>query len=93
MSFIKNLFNKIKNTVKKSEKNDWEDKALILSAKSLMNSEIWRRSPDFHNPKWIQEKGFSVYSQFDDDGIIQYLIYYLNLNQKDGQFIEFGVGD
>ena len=81
MSFIKNLFNKIKNIIKKSEKNDWEDKALILSAKSLMNSEIWRRSPDFHNPKWIQEKGFSVYSQFDDDGIIQYLIYYLNLYQ------------
>jgi hypothetical protein len=93
MIYIKNLFNKIKSIFKKSEKIDWEDKALILSAKLLMNSEIWRETPDFHNPKWIQEKGFSVYSQFDDDGIIQYLIYYLNLNKKNSQFIEFGVGD
>lgn len=74
--------------------NEWENQLLILEAKNLMASESWRSLPDFSNPKWIQNKEFRVYSQFGDDGIIQYLINYLQLNNGGGKnFIEFGVGD
>ena len=37
----------------------------------------------------IQEAEFRVFSQFGDDGIIQYLVSSLNIQQK--RFIEFGV--
>ncbi|HDN9016143.1 TPA: hypothetical protein P2I01_003037 [Aeromonas salmonicida] len=37
----------------------------------------------------LTDAEFSVFSQFGDDGIIQYLISKLNINQ--GKFIEFGV--
>ncbi len=71
---------------------DWEDVGLILSAKTLMNSSIWMCAPDFSDPFWLQKKEFKVYSQFGDDGIIQWLITYLELSRT-GRFIEFGVGD
>lgn len=73
------------------ESRDWEDTKLVLSARAIMLSENWRIAPDFENPFWIQEKEFRVYSQFGDDGIIQWLLYSLNINN--GKFIEFGVGD
>ncbi len=75
-----------------SEKlRDWEDANLILSAQTIMLSESWRKKPAFSEPFWIQEKEFRVYSQFGDDGIIQWLVYALNIDR--GRFIEFGVGD
>jgi hypothetical protein len=37
----------------------------------------------------IQQAEFQVYSQFGDDGIIQFLIEYINIEHK--TFIEFGV--
>lgn len=74
-----------------SSKSTYEDKALILLAKNIMATESWKKIPDFNNPKWIQDKEFRVYSQFGDDGIIQWLIYFLNI--KDNNFIEFGVED
>lgn len=43
-------------------------------------------------PFWVQRKEFRVYSQFGDDGIIQWLINYLGLS-RGSRFIEFGVGD
>ena len=93
MIFIKNLTHKIKTIIKPSQKKNWEDSTLILSANSIMNSLIWTEVPDLSNPKWLQEKEFSVYSQFGDDGIIQFLINLLNLKKKNGKFIEFGVAD
>ena len=39
----------------------------------------------------IDEFEFSVFSQFGDDGIIQYLIKNIKIQHK--TFIEFGVGD
>ena len=63
---------------------------MILSTNSIMSSPIWTKFK-LSNPKWLQEK-FSVYSQFGDDGIIQFLIKLLNL-KKNGKFIEFGVAD
>ena len=93
MITVKKLINKIKSIIKPEQNHDWEDRALILSANTLMNSKAWREKPNLSNPKWIQEKEFSVYSQFGDDGIIQYLIHFLNLKKTDGRLIEFGVGD
>lgn len=76
------------------EKLDWEDRSLIMSARCLMASDIWRKTPDFGNPLWLSEKGFGIYSQFDDDGIIQFLIYFLGIDNFSKKFfIEFGVGD
>ena len=56
-----------------------------------MLAENWRSAPDFSNPFWIQKREFGVYSQFGDDGIIQWLIYELSIER--GKSIEFGVGD
>lgn len=41
----------------------------------------------------IQEAEFKVFSQFGDDGIIQYIVCRLNLPPKLRTFIEFGVAD
>lgn len=41
--------------------------------------------------KSLHEVEFKVFSQWGDDGIIQYLINYLNINNK--TFVEFGVED
>ncbi len=71
---------------------DWEDRQLIIAAKSLINSSQWQSTPVFSDPLWIQTKEFRVYSQFGDDGIIQWLIRYLDLPAR-GRFVEFGVGD
>jgi hypothetical protein len=80
------------NIATSHESRDWEDVSLILSAKTLMNSPQWIGAPNFSDPFWLQQKEFQVYSQFGDDGIIQWLITYLNLSRT-GRFIEFGVGD
>ena len=67
---------------------DWEDRSLLLQAKILMSSRLWRE----HNQDFdLTSKEFRVYSQWGDDGIIQYLIYKLNIENK--KFIEFGVGN
>ena len=67
---------------------DWEDKSLILQAKNLMSSNLWREENQNLN---LASKEFRVYSQWGDDGIIQYLIHTLNIENK--KFIEFGVGN
>jgi hypothetical protein len=66
---------------------DWEDKSLILQAKSLMASNSWQEKDENFI---LASKEFRVYSQWGDDGIIQYLIHKLNINNRN--FIEFGVG-
>ena len=67
---------------------DWEDKSLIMQAKILMASDYWR---DDRANFQLRSKEFRVYSQWGDDGIIQYLVQTLNIENK--KFIEFGVGD
>ncbi len=67
---------------------DWEDKNLILQANNLMQSNHWQ---DNCHPINLIEKEFRVYSQWGDDGIIQFLIKKLNIRSKN--FIEFGVSD
>ena len=89
---IKKYLRRARDFINPHASRDWEDASLILAAKSLMSSDAWRAPPIFLDPFWLQEKEFKVYSQFGDDGIIQYLIAYLCLERK-GRFIEFGVGD
>lgn len=67
---------------------DWEDKNLILLAKQIMLTEKWS---SYDSNFSLEEKEFRVYSQWGDDGIIQFLINYLDINNK--YFIEFGVAD
>jgi hypothetical protein len=67
---------------------DWEDRSLLLQAKALMSSNLWRGRDDNFD---LTSKEFRVFSQWGDDGIIQYLIRELNIENKN--FIEFGVGN
>ena len=67
---------------------DWEDRSLSLQARLLMSSDLWRNHEKYLD---LFSKEFRVFSQWGDDGIIQYLIYALNIQNK--KFIEFGVGN
>lgn len=62
-----------------------EEKKLFLNAKIFINS--------FCNKKLaaLEEAEFQVYSQFGEDGIIQWLIHNVQIEEK--TFIEFGVED
>ena len=88
---MRKLMKKILRILLPGNPRDWEETNRILAAQAIILSEIWRSAPDFSNPFWIQKKEFRAYSQFGDDGIIQWLIYALNIDQ--GSFIEFGIGD
>lgn len=88
---MRGFIKKILKVLWPEDRRDWEDTNRILSAQAITLSASWRSAPDFSNPFWIQKKEFRVYSQFGDDGIIQWLIYALNIEK--GNFIEFGVGD
>lgn len=59
------------------------DEQKILMAKSVLLQQKSLKS------KNIQDYEFKVFSQWGDDGIIQFLVNYLNIDQK--IFIEFGV--
>lgn len=61
------------------------EQAKILSAKSL----VWQ-SRSFGALPRISDAEFQVFSQFGDDGIIQYLIRHLHIRET--SFVEFGVG-
>ena len=63
------------------------DKMKVLSAQALVK-EIKRLKSPVEN---IHDVEFSVFSQWGDDGIIQYLIHILDI--KNETFIEFGVGN
>jgi len=58
----------------------------ILTARILIND--MKRYGPYEN---INDSEFQVFSQFGDDGIIQYLIKYLELSDEYEIFIEFGV--
>lgn len=76
-----NIFNHLKNFV--IEKNE---KQLCLSGKMLSNS---LRS--MNSLSSIHDVEFSVFSQWGDDGIIQWLVQ--NIDFPNSTFIEFGVED
>jgi hypothetical protein len=60
----------------------------ILQAKVLIEQNHNKRKL-----KNIHEAEFKVFSQFGDDGIIQYILDRLNIRFPNDKFIEFGVGD
>ena len=60
------------------------DEVKILAAKNLTNQIKSRGIQDN-----IQDAEFKVFSQWGEDGIIQYLVHYLEIEPK--TFIEFGV--
>ncbi|MEO0311638.1 MAG: hypothetical protein RIQ89_1295 [Bacteroidota bacterium] len=62
------------------------EKSKLLIGKSLTNQVIEKADQCVAN---IHCAEFSVFSQWGDDGIIQFLTYYLGL--KNGTFMEFGV--
>ncbi len=61
------------------------DKLKVLSAQTI-NKQVISNAGKLEN---IQEAEFSVFAQWGDDGIIQYLIHTLGIENK--IFIEFGV--
>ena len=62
-----------------------EEKSLFLAAKNLINYNKDKKITS------LEEVEFKVYSQFGEDGIIQWLIHNVEIAQK--TFIEFGSGD
>jgi hypothetical protein len=70
------------------ESLDWEDPQLILAAKAIMASSSWREMGASLN---MAQKEFRVFSQWGDDGLIQFLVQALKLQSQ--SFIEFGVAD
>ena len=79
--FIKNLLKQI--TIKVFQKE--RETELLALGKILSNQQYQISSNN------INDYEFKIFSQCGDDGIIQYLIKKLNIENK--YFIEFGVGD
>lgn len=66
-----------------------QDTMLRLEAEILLMNDLYRDKRD--NIKTIQDVEFKVYSQWGEDGIIQWLIRQIPIENK--TFIEFGVED
>lgn len=64
------------------------DQLKILTAKSLIRELGMTEAYDD-----IRDVEFKVFSQFGDDGIIQYLIHATHIRSSEETFIEFGVED
>lgn len=83
--------NRIKNSLKHLllahafKKNSDEDLKLMIGS---LHSRLVREVETLNS---IQDVEFKVFSQYGDDGIIQWLIKRLNLNNQ--TFVEFGVQD
>ncbi len=84
---IRNLFDN--HLVVLNSKNV-EIKGLIIE-NSIQNGRIWSSQLKDKKLESLNEAEFQVFSQWGDDGIIQYLINYLDIDNK--TFVEFGVED
>lgn len=71
--------------ITQKDKSFFQEKNLFLSAKRYINEVSNKKI------KSLEEVEFQVYSQFGEDGIIQWLIH--NVEIKEKVFIEFGVED
>lgn len=82
MGFLKNMFININSIFSNNKNLEREiEESKILLGKVLVNK--------FSNINTIREAEFKVFSQWGDDGIIQYLIN--NLQISNPYFVEFGV--
>ena len=91
MAFIKNIIKKFARTVAKNvninvQNIEYNNETEKLAIGSLLSMQ--QRLFDSNN---INDYEFKIFSQWGDDGIIQYLIKYINIENK--TFIEFGVED
>lgn len=80
---VENLFARISGLFKL---HNQVDDTKILLAKILISQNVQRGILSS-----IQEAEFKVFSQFGEDGILQYLIRQTGISQKEKTFIEFGV--
>jgi len=66
-----------------------------INALALMEKERYVRdllsNPKYDDSKRLERHGFKVYSQYDEDGIIQEILKRIGVESK--RFVEFGVGD
>ena len=82
---IKSLYSKIKNKIGiRKDSNEIQKLALgkLLSKKNKLKK-----------VEKIEDIEFKIFSQFGDDGIIQFLIEKLEIENEYQNFIEFGVED
>lgn len=63
----------------------------LASESSIQNGRIWSSLLKDKRLETIQDAEFKVFSQWGDDGVIQYLINHLEIENK--FFVEFGVED
>lgn len=99
MNLIKKKYNQIKNLVKKidliynelNKRNEFSERELYSYKDPKVNlGQIQSHlNSQKNNIKELSEVEFQVFSQFGDDGIIQWLINYLDIPNK--TFVEFGV--
>ena len=82
MNFLKKIFNTLNSVSESNKKTKKELEELkLLMGKSLIQN--------LKNASSLQEAEFKVFSQWGDDGIIQFLIN--NINITSPYFVEFGV--
>ena len=84
---IKKIKNKIKNFLGNNKLNIDNEEIKISLGKILTNINSNKK------PNSIEEIEFKIFSQFGDDGIIQFIINKLKLEDQYKNFIEFGVDD
>ena len=86
MGITTRLRSKVRDALKKLVCNDAKYDALMINQGRLL-SELNKQK----DSKRIADHEFKVFSQFGEDGIIQYLTSALEIKNK--TFIEFGVED
>jgi hypothetical protein len=91
IQFLKKILKSRRTTIINNVVYDKETEKL-LSNIMVQNGRIWTQiSLQNKNIKSLNDTEFKVFSQWGDDGIIQYLVNYLDIENK--TFIEFGVED
>ncbi|WP_034890211.1 hypothetical protein [Gillisia sp. Hel_I_29] len=91
---LKKLLKKILKIEKVTEVNydsDNKETYKLLIDIKLQNGRIWSSQIKNKKVETLHDAEFKVFSQWGDDGIIQYLINYLEIKNK--IFVEFGVED
>lgn len=82
-----NFFQKILKFIVRNFFKKHHEKELILIGKS----HFLNFRPNYKNIKNINDLDYKIFSQFGEDGIIDYLLYCLKI--KSPTFLEIGVGD
>jgi len=85
--FIKNIIRKFASLVASNINiSAKEDETTLLALGSLLSKQQY-----LLNSLNFNDYGFKIFSQWDDDGLIQYIIKHINIENE--VFIEFGVED